>query len=101
MNLKDIEFAKIFSDKHGDKVFNHIVSLIKKERIEECNEDYIEAIFKVAFMDYFGLSKDELKKLLEHIKCTHGLEIIKELHNVSIKTIQNHIHKINTNALEF
>ena len=101
MKFKDVKFSRLFEDRHGKEIFEHIVSLIEKERIEECNGDYIEAIFKVAFMKYFGLDNEELDKMLEHIKCSHCIEIINELHEVSIRTIQKHIHEINSNALEF
>lgn len=100
MYLDSIKFSKLFEDKHGQKIFDEINVTIKKEKTEECNSDYIEAIFKVAFMEYFGLDNDGLNKMLEDINCNTDIKIIKKTHKDSIKIIQEYIRKANNESID-
>lgn len=96
MDFADVKFSKLFLDKHGKKIFEEITSLIRKERVEECNSDYIESIFKVAFMGYFGLDDIALNRMLKDIKCNADINNIKKIHKYSIKNIQEYIKRTNS-----
>ena len=53
----DIEFSKLFKNKHGVTIYNNIISEIKKERSESCDNNYIEAILELHFLVVLGLMK--------------------------------------------
>ena len=92
----DIEFSRLFKDKHSKKVFDEIVSKIKQEREEECDKNYIEAIFRVAFLGYFGLDENALNNMLEDINCKEDISNINKIHKNSIKIIRDYIIKTNS-----
>ena len=92
----DIEFSKLFKNKHGSKIYDEITSKIKKESIVDCDNNYIEAIFRVAFLGYFGLDENALNNMLKDIECKEDISNINKIHKDSIKIIKNHI--INTNS---
>ena len=87
-----INFAKLFKDKHGQKIFNEIVLAIKDEKVGECNNNYINAVFKVAFMSYFGISNTALEKMIKDMNYNCD---IRETHKNSINTIKEYIEKTN------
>lgn len=91
----DIEFSKLFKDKHGDKIFDDINSKIKKERVEECDGKYIEAIYRVAFLGYFGLDNDALNNMLKDIECKDDITKINKIHKESIEIIRKYIIEAN------
>ena len=91
----DIEFSKLFKDKHGDKIFDDINSKIKAERVEECDSNYIEAIYRVAFLGYFGLDNNALNNMLRDINCKDNILDINKIHKESIKIIRDYIIKTN------
>lgn len=91
----DIEFSKLFKDKHGDKIFDDINSKIKAERVEECDYNYIEAIYRVAFLGYFGLDNKALNNMLKDIDCKDDIEKINKLHKETIKIIRKYIIEAN------
>ena len=93
MNYDDIDFSKLFADKHGPKVYDEIVSAIKNEKVGECNSNYINTIFKVAFMGCFGLDNKDLDKMLKDIDSNYSIENINNIHKKSIRTIKEYIEK--------
>lgn len=95
MYLDSISFSKLFADKHGQNIFNEVILEVTKEKRGECDSDYIEVIFKVAFMWYFGLDDDSLTEMLEDINCNINIKTIKKVHKNSINIIQDYIKKTN------
>lgn len=91
MDFKDIKFSELFLDKHGKHLFKGITTIIENEKLDKCDNNYIEVIFKVAFMSYFGLNDQALNRMLEDINCSSDIKTLKSLHKKSIKNIQNHI----------
>lgn len=91
----DIEFSKLFKDKHGIKIYNDIISKIKQEIGADCNNNYIEAIFRVAFLGYFGLDEQSLNNMLKDINCNKDISNINQIHKNTIKNIRNYIIKTN------
>lgn len=91
----DIEFSKLFKDKHGEKIYDEIISKIKQERVEECDSNYIEAIFRVAFLGYFGIKNDALNNMLKDINCKNNITKLNKIHKESIKIIRKYIIEAN------
>lgn len=91
----DIEFSKLFADKHGQKLYDEIVSKIETERAGECDNNYIEAIFRVAFLGYFGLNDNALNNMLEDINCKENISNINKIHKETIKIIRKYIIEAN------
>lgn len=98
MYLDEVNFSKLFLDKHGKKIFDEITSIIEKEKARDCDDNYIEIVFKVAFTSYFGLDNQALNRMLEDIKCNIDIKDIKNNHKISIKTIQEYI-KMTSNEI--
>lgn len=92
----DIEFSKLFKDKHGIKIFEEITTEIEKEKTSNCDNNYIEAIFRVAFLGYFGLDKTALNNMLKDIECKEDISHINKIHKNSITTIRDYITKTNS-----
>lgn len=92
----DIEFSKLFKDRHGKKIYDEITSKIEKERALECDKNYIEAIFRVAFLGYFGLDENALNNMLKDIDCKEDIFHINKIHKNSIKIIRDYIIKTNS-----
>lgn len=93
MNYDNIDFSKLFVDKHGKRIYDEIISAIKKEKVGECDSNYINTIFKVAFMGYFGLDNKALDKMLKDIDINYSIENINNIHENSIRTIKEYIEK--------
>ena len=91
----DIEFSKLFKDKHGIKIYDEITSKIEQERTMNCDNNYIEAIFRVAFLGYFGLDENALNNMLKDIECKEDISHINKIHKNSITTIRDYITKTN------
>ena len=71
------------------------ISEIKKERSESCDNNYIEAIFRVAFFGCFGLDENALNNMLKDINYKEDLAYINKIHKNSIRNIRNYIIKAN------
>lgn len=102
MDFFDMTFSTLFLDKHGELVFNNIKKQIKQENFAHCNNEYIEIIFKIAFLTFFGLASSEIENMLkdimpskqlnvEDIKCIHK-ESISKIHFFLRDTISNFNH---------
>lgn len=91
----DIEFSKLFKDKHGIKIYNDIISRILQESKSICDNNYIGAIFRVAFLDYFGLDETALNNMLKDLNCNEDISNINQIHKNTINNIRNYIIKTN------
>ena len=56
MDFFDMNFSTLFLDKHGKEIFEKISKQITQEKIDICDNNYIEIVFKIAFLDFFGLT---------------------------------------------
>ena len=92
----DIEFSKLFKDKHGKKIYGEIISKIEQKKAMNCDNNYIEAIFRVAFLGYFGLDENALNNMLKDIECKDDISHINKIHKNSITTIRDYITKTNS-----
>lgn len=66
MNFFNMNFGTLFSEKHGKKKFNKIYKQIIKEK-NNTDNNYIESLFKVAYLDFFGLDNDSINKMIKDI----------------------------------
>lgn len=92
----DIDFSRLFKDKHGIKIYDEITKKIEKEKTSNCDNNYIEAIFRVAFLGYFGLDENALDNMLKDIECKEDISHINKIHKNSIKIIRDYIIKTNS-----
>lgn len=92
MDFFDMNFCSLFLDKHGKEIFDNINSLIKKEKTESFNKDYIEIIFKVAYLDFFGVTIYSITRMIKDIM-GYDIELneIKSIHKKSIALIQKYL----------
>lgn len=56
MESLDIDFRERLFKKHGEKVFKDIVKQIKEKYNSNCDINYIDTIFTVDFISYFGVT---------------------------------------------
>lgn len=92
MDFFEMNFSELFSKKHSKEIFENIVKQITKEKQKNCNNEYIEKVFKFAFLDHIGLKDNEIKKMLEDIlKCEVDIEEIRNIHKSSIYEIKKYL----------
>lgn len=93
MDFFDMNFSNLFSDKHGNQIFNAISDKIMKEKSIKCDTEYVEIVFKVAFLDFLGLQDDSIKKLIEDAMLNTNINVkeIKLIHKDSIEEIQKYL----------
>ena len=95
MESLGINFKELFLKKHGEKVFKDIVKQIEEEYNGNCDINYIETIFTVAFISYFGVTDTSKIRLLGGISKDIDIKSIQKIHNKSIRVIQNYIEDSN------
>ena len=101
MNALDINFSKLFYEKHGKDIFENITKDIKSEYNSNCDKTYIDIIFSVAFLTYFGITDNRRLALMlgaSKDKST-DIENIRRMHKKSIFKIQKYI-KSNNNKIK-
>lgn len=95
MDFFDMKFSTLFLEKHGKEKFNDISKRIMQEKqfVADNSNDYIEIIFKIAFLDFFGLDNDVIKKMIENIMNCHQINVeqMKKIHKNSISEIQKYL----------
>lgn len=100
MDFFDMNFSELFLERHGKLVYNKIKKQIIQENSAHYNENYIEIIFKVAFLDFLGLAFNEIKKMIEDIMPGKQVDIekISSIHKKSITKIQEYLRKATENS---
>ncbi len=85
MDFFEMNFSTLFSDKHGKEIFNNI----KKQIIQENKDTDIELIFKISYLDFFGLNNIAIRQLIESVMNQQvNVKKIKSTHKQSIAQIQ-------------
>ena len=92
MDFFKTNFSELFSRKHGKEIFESIAKQITEEKSSNCSDEYIEKIFKFAFLEHIGLKDNEIKRLLEDVlKCEIDVEGIRKIHKSSICEIKKYL----------
>ena len=93
MDFFEMDFSKLFLNKHGKTVFEDITNKIKQEKMSECNLEYISIVFKIAFLDFFGLDKLAMQKLIDSIYVDKQIDVKNILlhHRKSISIIKMYL----------
>lgn len=93
MDFFDMKFSTLFLEKHGKANFDNITKQIIQENSLNYNDSYIEVIFKIAFLEFFGLTHNEIKKMIEDIMSYQqvNIEELYYTHKKSISTIQKYL----------
>lgn len=96
MDFLKMNFSELFLEKHGKKTFDNICELIKKENPSKYNENYISFIFKLAFLDFFGLTSKQIKGLVEDLQIGQNVDVkeLKKVHKDSIKEIKKCLNSV-------
>ena len=87
----DINFRERFYKKHAEKIFKEIVKQIEEEYNGNCDINYIDTIFTVAFISYFGVTDTIKIRLLGGISKDVDIKNIQNIHKTSINRIQQFI----------
>ena len=95
MESLGINFKELFLKKHGEQVFKDIVKQIKVEYNGNCDISYIDTVFTVAFISYFGVTDINKIRLLGGISKEIDIKNIQVIHKKSISIIQNYIENTN------
>lgn len=95
MESLGINFKELFLKKHGEQVFKDIVKQIKVEYNGDCDISYIDIVFTVAFISYFGVTDISKIYLLGGISKDIDIKNIQVIHKKSISIIQNYIENTN------
>ena len=95
MESLSINFKKLFLKKHGEQIFQDICNQIRVEYNGNCNANYIDTVFTVAFISYFGVTDINKMRLLGDISKNIDIKNIQKIHKKSISQIQNYIENTN------
>ena len=95
MESLGLDFSKLFFKKHGKQVFQDICNQIRGEYNGNCDANYIDTVFSVAFISYFGVTDISKMRLLGGISKDIDIKNIQKIHKKSISQIQNYIENIN------
>ena len=90
-----INFRERFFKKHGEQVFQNICNQIRVEYNGNCDISYIDTVFTVAFISYFGVTDISKMRLLGGISKDIDIKNIQVIHKKSISIIQNYIENTN------
>lgn len=93
MDFFNMNFSTLFKNKHGDKIFGKICNMIKEENATEYSNTYIAIIFKISFLDFFGLNDVAITNLMKNTKPSYDIDIIniKKIHTKSINEIEKYL----------
>lgn len=95
-----INFRERFFKKHGEQVFQNICNQIRVEYNGNCDISYIDTVFTVAFISYFGVTDISKMRLLGGISKDIDIKNIQKIHKKSISQIQNYIENTNKENLK-
>ena len=95
MESLGLDFSKLFLKKHGEQVFQDICNQIRGEYNGNCDTNYIDTVFTVAFISYFGVTDISKIYLLGGISKDIDIKNIQVIHKKSISIIQNYIENTN------
>ena len=93
MDFLTTDFSKLFLEKHKQDIFNKVCTIIEKERKQQCDNQYIELIFKIALFDFLGLSNTNIQKILYDLELAQNIDIlkIKQIHKESLSEIKKYL----------
>ena len=100
MESLGLDFSKLFFKKHGKQVFQDICNQIRGEYNGDCDTNYIDTVFTVAFISYFGVTDISKIYLLGGISKDIDIKNIQVIHKKSISIIQNYIENTNNKNLK-
>ena len=95
MESLGLDFSKLFFKKHGKQVFQDICNQIRGEYNGDCDTNYIDTVFTVAFISYFGVTDISKIYLLAGNSKDTDIKNIHVIHKKSISIIQNYIENTN------
>ena len=93
----NMDFSELFMNKHGKIIFNNICDMIKIETINQVNNNYIQIIFKLAFLEFFELPNESIIKMMDKYYPNANINI-NELftkHRNSINAIKEYLKTTN------
>lgn len=93
MDFFNIKFSILFMRKHGKGIVNQIKNQITEESCAVINEEYIETVFKIAYMNFWGLPKLTIEKIIKDVLLNQQLNIerMQNIHKKSIDEIQRYL----------
>lgn len=100
MDFLDMNFSTLFLERHGKLVYDSIDKQIMKENSTCYNKEYVEIIFKIAFLSFWRLTTNEIEKMVEHFIPGKQIDIeeINSIHKKSISKIQKYLRDATKNS---
>ncbi len=93
MDFLNMNFNELFMKKHGKKVFNQIKNQIIQECFKQVSNEYIETIFKIAYLNFWGFSNSIIKQIIKDVLPNQQINVqeIQNIHKKSIYYIQKYL----------
>lgn len=93
MDFLKMNFTKMFENKHGKEIYNNICDIIKSETNTTIDDTYIELVFKISLLTFWGLDDSTIKRIIKKELKVENIDIenIKKIHRKSIKKITFYI----------
>lgn len=93
MDFLDMNFNELFMKKHGKEVFNQIKNQIIQECFKQVSNEYIEMVFKIAYLNFWGISNMIIKQIIKDVLPNQQINVqeIQNIHKISINNIQKYL----------
>lgn len=88
MDFFSINFGELFLNKHGKGVFESFSKQISTEKGTDCTDEYINIVFRLAFLSFFGFDNKQIQKLLNDRNISVNVEEIMAVQSKSINSIK-------------
>lgn len=100
MDFLNMNFSELFLEKHGKAIYNKICMIIKEEKPNKYDNYYIASIFKLAFLDFWGLNAKQIKELVVGLQPKSEINVneLKKLHKNSILEIKKCLESVMPNT---
>lgn len=100
MDFFSINFGELFLNKHGKNVFEDFSKQISTEKGTDCTDEYINIVFRLAFLSFFGFDNEQIQKLLNDRNISVNVEEIMAVQSKSINLIKEFLeNNVKNNSL--
>lgn len=96
MNSFDVDIISLFIDKHGKDLYDNIINQIEKEKDTTIDNEYIDLIFNIAFLDFIGVKRKVINKMYQNKDINRILKVHRSSMNMIEKRLASVLRGLST-----